>query len=175
MTIYVIRSDNLVKIGFSDDIRVRVRSIIASVPVPVEFAGHMPGDREVERHLHQRFAEARFSGEWFVETDQMRACFDALLIPGLPDAETPKHRRRRANEAAVWMLSQRIKDEAAKRWPGASKGERLKAFAETLGWNPSRARDVYYGDRRVIVRAEEMQELERFLSGASVVGAGIEG
>src|SRR5690606_37164476 len=84
MTIYVLRSDDLVKIGFTDDLHRRVQAIIAAVPVPVEFVGYMPGTREVEAHLHRQFAAHRFSGEWYVETPDMRRIFGGLLIQRLP-------------------------------------------------------------------------------------------
>jgi hypothetical protein len=100
MSVYVLRSDNLVKIGFSDQLSTRVHTIIQAAMVPVEFVGHMPGGREVEAHLHSLFADRRFSGEWFVESREMRILFDALLIPKMPEAPTRK-RERRALETGV--------------------------------------------------------------------------
>lgn len=175
MTIYVLRSDNLVKIGFSEDIRTRVRSIVASVPVPVEFVGHMPGNREVEKYLHRRFAESHFSGEWFVETEVMTAVFNALLTPRMPKIPTERQSKRRADVDEIRNLSDRLRKEASDRWPDADKGQRLTNVAQALGWNRSRVRDLYYADRRIALRDFERGEVEAFLASRAVVGARIDG
>jgi hypothetical protein len=163
MSIYVLRSDNLVKIGFSDGLRKRVRSIIAAVPVPVEFVGHMPGDRAVEKHFHTRFAAYRFSGEWFKETEEMRAIFSALLIPNMPKAETPRAERRSSNRDAQFALSDRVKSEAVLRWPGKSKADIVLSLAAVFGWPISRVRDFYYKEPRIVLRGVEFQDVSAWL------------
>lgn len=165
MSIYVLRSDNLVKIGFSDRLRNRVQSIISTVPVPVEFVGHMPGDREVEAHLHSVFAISHFSGEWFVETEAMRALFDTILIPRLPQPETAKQIKRTVEKTSTQLVSQRVKEEAANRWPNKSKAKIIDALAVDLGWSRTRTRDFYYADPRIALRAFEMQGIEAWLQG----------
>lgn len=42
----------------------------------------------------------------------------------------------------------------------ASKGERLRAAARALEWSASRARDVWYGDERVSLKAHELKKIE---------------
>lgn len=166
MSIYVLRSDNLVKIGFSDNLRQRVQSIISSVPVPVEFVGHMPGGMDLEAHLHERFAAHRFSGEWFVETDDMRAAFDAILTPRLPEQEKEESKKKRIDVSVVNDLSARIRTAIANRWPHLSKADRITALAGELGWNATRVKDLYYHDPRVAIRAFELAEIEEWLSAA---------
>lgn len=163
MSIYVLRSDNLVKIGFSDNLRRRVQQIIATVPVPVEFVGHMPGDRDVEKHLHEIFADASFSGEWFVETERMRDLFDIMLIPRLPDPEPPVQVKRKVERASTAELSKKVKEEAGRRWPNRSKGEIVIELAKALGWSKNRTKDFYYADERVSLRAHEMANLSEWL------------
>ena len=165
MSIYVLRSDNLVKVGFTDDLRQRVQSIIAAVPVPVEFVGHMPGGRDVEAHLHERFAAHRFSGEWFVETDQMRAVFETILTPRLPAApETEKEKKRRGAVSELKATSARLRGTAEHLWPLLSQADRLSAVAEELEWTRSRVKDVFYADPRVAIRAHEQAELDAWFS-----------
>ena len=163
MSIYVLRSDNLVKIGFSDSLRQRVRAIIAAVPVPVEFVGHMPGDRDVEKHLHARFAAYRFSGEWFKETEEMRAVFSALLTPNMPAPMTPRAERRSSNRDAQFALADRVKSEAFLRWPGKSKADVVLDLAEIFGWPKSRTRDFYYKEPRIVLRGVEFQDVSAWL------------
>lgn len=165
MSIYVLRSDNLVKIGFSNDLRKRVQAIISTIPIAVEFVGHMPGGREVEAHLHSRFQAHRFSGEWFVETPEMAGLFDALLTRGLPEADRGEPDvKRTGSTAEIAEWSNRIRSEAANRWPELSHGGRVTALANHLGWNLNRAKDLYYADKRIALRGFEVRALEQFCS-----------
>jgi hypothetical protein len=159
MSVYVLRSDNLIKIGFTDDLRARVGAIISGVPVAVEFVGHMPGDREVEAHFHNLFDAHRFSGEWFVETREMRALFDTLLIPNLPPRPTPKLRGPKRTGDDVIDVAQTLRAVAAAQWQADSHSTRISNLAEALGWNRTRVKDCYYADKRVAVRAFEKDEI----------------
>lgn len=164
MSIYVLRSDNLVKIGFSEHLRTRVNAIIAATPVPVEFVGHMPGGRDLEAHLHERFAAHRFSGEWFVETPAMRDAFESILTPRLPAGEQAlPAKKRTVDPEASRILAARIRNAAAQCWPDRGKVERVDALAERLGWNRSRVFGLYYSDTRVALRAFEQEELDSWL------------
>lgn len=161
MTIYVLRSDNLIKIGFTENLRQRVQGIIASVPIPVEFVGHMPGDRTLEAHLHERFKSERFSGEWFVETREMRIAFDAVLTPRLPERpHTKAATKRAATRDDVDRISALFRRETERRWPELDKAGRIAALADVLGWNRNRVKDLYYADQRLVVRAYEVEQVD---------------
>jgi hypothetical protein len=163
MSIYVLRADNIVKIGFTDDLAARVRTIISSTPMKVEFVGHMPGDRELERHFHSRFDATRFSGEWFVETDEMKAVWAAVLIPHIPSEEKPKDRKKLASEGEARSTQERLRNAAAHLWPEEGHGRRIGLLSERLGWNRSRVKDFYYGDQRVVLRSFETDEIDGLL------------
>lgn len=60
-----------VKIGFSYNVRKRLRSLQGGSPKLLELRGWVPGNRTSERKLHKMFATDRFSGEWFIRTDRM--------------------------------------------------------------------------------------------------------
>ena len=53
-----------VKIGFGSNIDSRLRRIRCGTPGLVLLA-HVPGDRRVERALHERFSALKIEGEWF--------------------------------------------------------------------------------------------------------------
>lgn len=161
MSIYVLRSDNLVKIGFSDNLRKRVNSIISAIPVPVEFVGHMPGGREVEAHLHEVFKPTNFSGEWFVETPEMRSAFDVLLIQNLPELVRNERVKKRSSERTAEIASA-LREIALEKWPADSHATRIDKLAAGLGWNRSRVKDCYYGDSRVALRSFEEDEVTAF-------------
>lgn len=164
MSIYVLRSDNLVKIGFSDNLRNRVQSIVSTVPVPVEFVGHMPGDRDMEKHLHDIFDASHFSGEWFVETPAMTVFFETILIPNMPQIETVKQQKRKAEQSETKSVQERVRQVANARWPLLSKADQVLAIAAALGWTRSRAKDLFYGEPRMVLRAFEQADLDALLS-----------
>jgi hypothetical protein len=53
-----------VKIGYSSNIRRRARGD-AFASHPVHLVAWVPGDKRIERALHQKFGELRVHGEWF--------------------------------------------------------------------------------------------------------------
>lgn len=160
MAIYVLRYDHLIKIGFSDQLAIRIRTIMATTPAPVFFVGWMPGGRDLEAHLHERFAPNHFSGEWFIETEEVRQVFSAILDPCMPEspASRPEEMRKLSGEG-VRKWSGALRSFAAREWPEMRHRERIKALSQRLGWTQSRVRDLYYSDRRIALRAVEEREL----------------
>lgn len=78
--IYFVRREGLIKIGTTTQLAKRVKAISRGSCMPngmtigpVEVLATMPGDRNIEEHLHRRFAEVRFQGEWFHETPELLA------------------------------------------------------------------------------------------------------
>lgn len=162
MSIYVLRSQHLIKIGFTDNLRARLSAFRSMVPTDVELVGHMPGDMAVEQHLHNRFAKHHFSGEWFVETDEMKRIFATILEPDLPAAAEKAKKHRDGTD--VFALSEKVKSAAAERWPIENIGRRITNFASDLGWTKNRARDLFYADQRIAIRASEQEQIARWLA-----------
>jgi hypothetical protein len=99
MSIYFIEADGLIKIGFSDQVRKRTATIVGGQRYGGTFLGHMPGDRKVEKHLHDKFAEHRDYGEWFRPTEILRDLIAAIADPNYPeDAPTPNGEHARCQE-----------------------------------------------------------------------------
>ena len=164
MSIYVLRSDNLVKIGFTDNLAQRVQAIISSIPVPVEFVGHMPGGRDIEKHLHKMFEASNFSGEWYVESDAMRVVFDAILIKKIPITEKKDEAKRVKNMAFVAAWSRVLRQYADEKWPNVSATTRIELLAKDLGLGRARIKDIYYKNPKMSLRAEEVEKLSASLS-----------
>lgn len=64
-TVYVVRCDYKVKIGFTRNLAQRLHSLRTANPRPIELLASFPGTEADERSLHERFNELRFSREWF--------------------------------------------------------------------------------------------------------------
>jgi hypothetical protein len=56
---------NTVKIGFTTNMRVRLKGLATGSPAEIEVLAVFPGTTADERELHQRFAKDHLRGEWF--------------------------------------------------------------------------------------------------------------
>lgn len=107
MSIYFIREGGLIKIGYSNDVRQRVQSIINSLRGKGEFLGCMPGDRELEKHFHRKFSADHEYGEWFRPSDALTALISSATSTVYPDNEKLSARDR------LQQQEERYADEAA--------------------------------------------------------------
>lgn len=166
MSIYVIRFQSTYKIGFSGDLVRRVGSFLSLLPPGVKFVGHMPGDRDVERHLHHRFAGSTSRGEWFNETPEMLAFCSLMLIREMPKPATAPVEGRIADEASSWQeISDRLREEAARRWPTLNHSQRKALLAEILAWRPRRVKSLYENERTLALRVSELETLNELIFG----------
>jgi transcriptional regulator with XRE-family HTH domain len=74
--IYFIESQGLVKIGFSMEPSLRVSKVQSDSPYPCKLIGAMPGSREDEMMVQQRFQRLRYRGEWFRLDHELRSFID---------------------------------------------------------------------------------------------------
>lgn len=179
MSVYFIRHQHLVKIGYSSNLGARVRQIMGDIAGEPVFVGHMPGERDMERHLHHLFASSRFAGEWFVEIDAIKALEALILDPEMPGRNDPMQefsRRIEANDATDEM-SKRLRFIAARRWPDDNHKDRICRLREVLGWSHRRVRCLYGAEPGANVRqveADQVTELETELRSASRIMADAE-
>lgn len=73
MSIYFLEAQGLIKIGYSANPAVRTRAVMSAFADGGKVLGVLPGDRELEKHFHDKFAEHRSHGEWFKPSDEMAA------------------------------------------------------------------------------------------------------
>lgn len=71
--IYFIQAEttNLVKIGYTSDIRCRLADLQAASPFPLTVMSTMPGDISDEHRLHARFKRLRVHNEWFQLSNEL--------------------------------------------------------------------------------------------------------
>lgn len=63
--IYIVGFHGYIKIGWSDNIRTRLKSLQQALPETLLLHATMPGSVDDERALHRRFSEYSTRGEWF--------------------------------------------------------------------------------------------------------------
>jgi hypothetical protein len=76
--VYFAGSDQEVKIGLAYD-PLRRTLAMRTIRPNIELFGYIPGDREAEKLLHQRFSKDRIIGEWFHFTPELQAAIKELL------------------------------------------------------------------------------------------------
>lgn len=63
--VYFIRDGHRLKIGFTTNIKSRVKAIQTDCAEAVDVLMVMPGTQGTEKFLHERFADYHVGGEWF--------------------------------------------------------------------------------------------------------------
>ena len=71
--IYFIKEDgtNYVKIGYAEDIKLRLRKMISDNPRRLILIRSLEGDKVIEKKLQYHFGDKRVKGEWFEFCDEM--------------------------------------------------------------------------------------------------------
>lgn len=72
--IYFLRcncANGFIKIGMARDLIPRIETLRAASPYELRVVRVLPGGRELERKLHERFAHAAHRGEWFRPTEDL--------------------------------------------------------------------------------------------------------
>lgn len=87
MAVYFIRRctdpEGLIKIGFTRNVRARVKSLSTATPGGVELLASCEGGAQKEHDLHRRYASDRVDGEWFRPS--------AAVISAVASAQTDPH------------------------------------------------------------------------------------
>jgi hypothetical protein len=84
--VYFIRAAGFIKIGLAGCIEKRIRDLQIGSAVPLECVGYIETDDtpqaiSIERELHDRFEKWRHHGEWFAESDEIRALIAERATP----------------------------------------------------------------------------------------------
>lgn len=121
--VYFIESptNNLVKIGVTDDPDHRFKTIRTMSPVPINLRGVIIGNKETESKLHARFAHLRSHGEWFRLDAELTAFIASESMPWTPE------RRKQYR----WLDDKKAKQE--RHFIGDSDLFQLEAAATALG------------------------------------------
>ncbi len=70
--VYFIACQDMVKIGFTNSIKTRLRTLQCGLPFDLALLGFHVGDSDAERRLHRQFKHLHVRGEWFHLTGEIR-------------------------------------------------------------------------------------------------------
>lgn len=76
--VYFAQVGDRIKIRWSRNVATRVATLQTANADPIHLLATIPGARSLERQLHERFAAARVSGEWFEATPDLLAYIGSL-------------------------------------------------------------------------------------------------
>lgn len=171
MSVYFVRHGSLIKIGFSSHLRQRIGEIIAGIPGTVEFLGYMPGDRDMEAHLHGVFSAQRFSGEWFAESPALLGLIDTIAVKEMPSPEvpTPSIMKRLDQDDAWHQASERLRVWAALRWPQDNHRQRMANLQALLPFSRRRVRALYHYEPGMTLRTMEAEALAELMDDAETM------
>jgi hypothetical protein len=70
--VYFIEGDDFIKIGFTQSLRARLKSLQKGSPIPLKVLCSIKGGKLREAAFHETFAHLRAHGEWFKATKELR-------------------------------------------------------------------------------------------------------
>jgi hypothetical protein len=79
MSVYFAKRDDLIKIGWSREVHMRMAAL------KTELIGVMPGNRATEKEIHGRFSHLRVHGEWFKIDDELLTFISSSAQDYKPD------------------------------------------------------------------------------------------
>ena len=65
MIYFIAQNNNRVKIGYSQDIKKRIKSLKTASSYPLLLLGFIEGNRDVEKYYHEKFNKFHIQLEWF--------------------------------------------------------------------------------------------------------------
>lgn len=126
-----IGADGPVKIGCSDLPLKRLKEISTWSPLPLEIAATAPGSLQLERNLHDCFADLHSHREWF-SADSRLAAFIEKVAAGVPIAEAIDLAEKRGNIRGA-------RSKTSGQWLTTERGKLFMSLTHRLRWACKRA------------------------------------
>lgn len=70
--IYFIGQKDKVKIGYSKDVKQRIKTLSTSSPLPLILLGCIEGNKILEKDLHRKFHNYKLCREWFSWSEEIQ-------------------------------------------------------------------------------------------------------
>ena len=108
MSVYFIQEENngLIKIGYSDNPKDRLRSLQVSSPNKLKIIKVVDGNFDRERFIHYKFSKFSVRGEWFSPNSEL-----VEYINNLEDSYSPKNCKIKS---LSWRIPKQVLEHAKK-------------------------------------------------------------
>lgn len=80
MSVYFVKQDDFVKIGYATDFDKRLSSLQTASPHTLEALALIPGYKDVEKFFHDKFKHLKHRGEWYKIDDSLMECIKMLNV-----------------------------------------------------------------------------------------------
>lgn len=142
MAIYFVRCNQFVKIGYSSEPKERVWTLQTATPYKINILFFMPGDRWLEKDLHNRFGEYQHKGEWYKPEGRLLT-FIKVNMP-IYFRFTSRKLRKKTRDAGDFVTQEKVQEVAPQKikmnkvgdpYRTLSNGSRLREIInELLNW-----------------------------------------
>jgi hypothetical protein len=99
--VYFLRCGEMVKIGWSDNVLQRQRTLELATGLPMELLATIPGGLQLEAFLHACFRKQNGEGEWFRIEGPVTRALASLASPRPLPAEVIDQTRRRLRKRGI--------------------------------------------------------------------------
>jgi len=72
MIYFIAQNNNMIKIGYSKDIKKRIKSLKTASPYPLLLLGYIEGNMDDEKYYHEKFKKFHMEREWFSVSEESR-------------------------------------------------------------------------------------------------------
>lgn len=154
--IYFIECAGRLKVGFSNNVALRMIALQNAAPRKLNLLGSIAGDKAFERRIHEQLKEHREHGEWFKLNPDVRAFIRRLVLTGPAAAPEPPKPPRKTH------VREQPKPYELPAWAKAIRGANvlLEQYEKMILAAPrERARAMF------LVFAEAVSELETIIEG----------
>tara|TARA_R110002167_G_scaffold97374_1_gene257133 strand:+ start:478 stop:1059 length:582 start_codon:yes stop_codon:yes gene_type:complete len=83
------------KIGYSKNPELRLGALQTASAKQLDLMGYIPGNVDIEKHLHELFGHLRQKGEWFALTRQLYTCINQFELINHHQKHKPAVNRKR--------------------------------------------------------------------------------
>lgn len=153
MSVYFLKAQDLIKIGYSADPNRRTQSIISTFGHG-EVLAIIPGGRELEAFLHSRFAAHHSYGEWFEPHEDLLTFIASLNAPtsAEPDDQDERTLLELYDETHAGHCADCLN--AALRKTGLSQDEFFEPLAQRWGISVKRWQEILSGKTNSVSSGE---------------------
>lgn len=156
-TIYYLQAapDGLIKIGTTNDLATRLRTLMASCPVVLTLLRTHAGSHVTERSLHELFYKHRSHGEWFYPHPEILAHIKATQ----DQDRRPVGVETALSQKLVHPKNRLTSDEVRSIYVEFSQGARVNQLAKKYDVEPETIYRTLKGGSNRVLFAEHLQSL----------------
>lgn len=106
--IYYLKIQDYIKIGFTDNVEVRLKQYNGHLPIDAELLAVTHGDRNAEKNIHIKLTEYLHKGEWVKDCKEVRDFIDKLEVINHKDYDNTEERITKSDTLVLIEMYKRL-------------------------------------------------------------------